>query len=362
IDPCGNSNTCSQIITVVDTNGPSITCATNRTVECGSAWTFDPPSAPADACGTNHIVILTTVTNPLCGLTFSATRTWAAIDACNNSNTCSQTITVVDTTPPTVTCPQNISVQCLSNVPPAATNLAQFLALGGTATDTCGGTLSLSVSNAVNDGPCGGSIQRTYTVTDACTNSASCTQIITVQDTLAPSITCPQNISVQCLSNVPPAATNLAQFLALGGTAGDNCDTNLTLSVSNSPLLGGICGGTILRTYTVTDVCTNSASCTQTITVRDTLPPSITCPQNISVQCLSNVPPAATTLAQFLALGGTAGDNCDTNLTLSISNSPLLGGICGGTILRTYTVTDVCTNSASCTQTITVRDTTPPSI
>src|SRR5678816_2702722 len=187
-------------------------------------------------------------------------------------------------------------------------------------------------------------------------------RLITVRDTTAPSITCPANFSVQCLSNVPPAAANLAQFLALGGLASDNCDTNLTLSVSNSALIGGICGGIIARTYTVTDACTNSASCTQLITVRDTTAPSITCPANFSVQCLSNVPPAAANLAQFLALGGLASDNCDTNLTLSVSNSALIGGICGGVIARTYTVTDACTNSASCSQLITVRDTIAPSI
>src|SRR5260221_1427458 len=87
-------------------------CSADKSVECGSAWIFDAPTAPADACGTNRIVILNTITNPLCGNTFSATRTWAAIDACNNTNTCSQTVTVVDTTPPAITCVTNKSVEC----------------------------------------------------------------------------------------------------------------------------------------------------------------------------------------------------------------------------------------------------------
>src|SRR6185369_9215048 len=111
-DLCGNSNTCSQIVTVLDTTAPSITCVSNRTVQCGTAWTFDPPSAPADACGTNQIVIVNTLTNPLCGATFSATRTWAAIDPCGNSNTCSQIITVVDTNGPAITCSTNRTVEC----------------------------------------------------------------------------------------------------------------------------------------------------------------------------------------------------------------------------------------------------------
>jgi hypothetical protein len=203
---------------------------------------------------------------------------------------------------------------------------------------------------------------RTYSVTDDCTNSASCTQTITVHDSIPPSITCPANFSVQCLSNVPPAATNRAQFLALGGLASDNCDTNLTLTVSNSPVIGSLCGGFILRTYTVSDVCTNSASCAQTITIRDTIAPSITCPAGFTTQCASNLPPRPSSLAQFLAAGGTASDNCDTNLTYSCSDGPLIGGTCGGTITRTHRVTDRCTNSASCNQVFTIRDTTAPAL
>jgi hypothetical protein len=41
------------------------------------------------------------------------------------------------------------------------------------------------------------------------------------------------------------------RFLALGGTASDNCDTNLTYVCTDGPLIGGVCGGTILRTHTI---------------------------------------------------------------------------------------------------------------
>jgi hypothetical protein len=89
--------------------------------------------------------------------------------------------------------------------------------------------------------------------------------------------------------------------------------------------------------------------------VHDTIPPSITCPPNFSVQCLSNVPPCPTSLAAFLAQGGMASDNCDTNLSYLCSDGPLIGNGSTGTIARTYTVVDDCTNSASCVQTITVQ-------
>ena len=41
MDPVGNTNTCSQTVTLVDTLPPVLVCATNKTVECGMAWDFD---------------------------------------------------------------------------------------------------------------------------------------------------------------------------------------------------------------------------------------------------------------------------------------------------------------------------------
>src|ERR1041385_6825234 len=76
------------------TNNPVITCATNRTVECGDSWTFDEPIVTG-CDGTNGtVVVVGTTTNTFCGNTFSATRTWQATDPCTNTGTCSQTIIV----------------------------------------------------------------------------------------------------------------------------------------------------------------------------------------------------------------------------------------------------------------------------
>ncbi|MBN2508248.1 MAG: HYR domain-containing protein [Verrucomicrobia bacterium] len=103
---------------------------------------------------------------------------------------------------------------------------------------------------------------------------------------------------------------------------------------------------------------------TLTITARyvDTIRPSITCPDDVTVQCPANVPHLPVSLEQFLEQGGSAGDNWDTNLSYTSSDRPLEGGPCGGTISRTHRVTDDSGNAASCVQTITVHDTTPPSI
>src|SRR6058998_376363 len=61
-DACGNTAQSTQTITIVDTTAPTITCVPNKTVECGTDWTFDVPTA-TDTCGNATIAILSTVTN-----------------------------------------------------------------------------------------------------------------------------------------------------------------------------------------------------------------------------------------------------------------------------------------------------------
>src|SRR5207247_981038 len=103
-DACGNTAECSQTVTVEDHTPPTIACVPNKTVECGSAWTFDAPTA-SDACGNVTITILNTITNTTghCGNTFDATRTWLATDDCGNRATCQQTVTVFSGQPPVIT-------------------------------------------------------------------------------------------------------------------------------------------------------------------------------------------------------------------------------------------------------------------
>src|SRR5262249_22520421 len=101
-----------------------------------------------------------------------------------------------------------------------------------------------------------------------------------------------------------------------------------------------------------TDQCGNGKSAIQTITVRDITPPAITCPANVTIECGTSTAPASTGTA-------TATDGCGAP-TVTYSDS--VTNNCGSSrvITRDWTAADQCGNSASCVQTITVRDTTPP--
>src|SRR5690606_39339270 len=119
---------------------------------------------------------------------------------------------------------------------------------------------------------------RTCTYTDACGNSDTATQVITLIDTTDPVLDQePAYVSVQCIDDVS------APF-DLGWT--DNCDGSGTVPSSDGPLVGGACGGTITRTWTYTDACGNSDTATQVITINDTTDPVLDEePGDVSVQC-----------------------------------------------------------------------------
>src|SRR5207237_1981984 len=166
-DACGNKAECSQTVTVKDRTPPTITCASNKAVECTSTWTFDAPTA-IDTCGNVTVTILGTVTNLTghCGNTFAATRTWRATDACGNTAECSQTVTAEDHTPPTLTCVPNKTVECAST----------WSFDTPTASDTCGSATITILGTVTNlTGHCGNTFDatRTWRATDACGNTAN---------------------------------------------------------------------------------------------------------------------------------------------------------------------------------------------
>jgi hypothetical protein len=97
---------------------------------------------------------------------------------------------------------------------------------------------------------------------------------------------------------------------------------------------------------------------TMVVTVVDTTAPVIVCPASITVECSTagGAPASHPQIAAFLA-GATATDTCDLNPTIT-NNAP--GFFPLGTTAVTFTATDDHGNSAPCTASVTVADTTPP--
>ena len=148
----------------------TMACVADKTVECGLQWNFDPPTRINSCCGPDvTTTVLSTVVSNVSPCTTLYTRTWQVRDACGNSSTCSQTVTVSDTLPPVITCGTNKVVPC-----GAAWSFDTPIA-----SDTCSGT-TVSIVSTVTNSTSPFLITRTWQATDACGNSASCIQTVTV--------------------------------------------------------------------------------------------------------------------------------------------------------------------------------------
>ena len=128
------------------------------------------------------------------------TSTWTATDACGNTTTATQTLTVVDNTPPVlVGVPADATVQCDAiPAPPTVT-----------ATDNCDPTITVNYTESINVTDGCGTITRTWTATDACGNTTTATQTLTVVDNTPPVLVgVPADATVQCDAiPAPPTVT-----------------------------------------------------------------------------------------------------------------------------------------------------------
>jgi microcystin-dependent protein len=340
-DNCGNSASCVQIITILDTTPPVITCPPDFTVQClEDVPPCDPNDATAvDNCSTVTIICLPDTDNGGSGCPgdpLIITRTYRALDICDNAAECVQLITVLDDTPPVISCPVDVTFECDDIGDSGA----------ATATDNCDPDVTITFVDVVIPGVCPEeqTIERTWTATDDCDNIDFCVQIITIVDETPPIITCPPDVTFEC-DDVGDSGQ---------ATATDNCDPDVDVSFVDV-VIPGVCPEeeTIQRTWTATDNCGNTASCLQIITIVDTTPPIITCPPDVTFECDNIGDPGVPVSV----------DNCDPDVEISFEDN-VLPGRCPEeeTIERTWTAVDNCGNTASCVQIISIVDTTAPVI
>ena len=354
-DTCGNSADCTQLITVDDNIPPTITCPGPVVVSC--LEDVPPPNIglPTVTDNCNAQVTVTHVGDVPNNMTCPQTimRTYRATDACGNSTDCTQMIFVDDNTPPTITCPAPIMLECTDNIPAPNTALV-------TTSDNCAAPVTVTwLGDASDNMTCPETITRTYLATDACGNTASCTQLIIIDDNTPPTVTCPGPITVDCMDNVPGPNPFLVN-------ASDNCQGSVSVQWLGDFMNGQVCPKQIMRRYRATDSCGNTADCVQLITVDDNTLPTVVCPPSppavsgcspTAIQQVTALPfssvSAFITLGQFTAEGGMASDNCGI---ASIRYRDTQSGFCTIIVKRTYTIVDDCGNARTCQQTFVIED------
>jgi len=210
-----------------------------------------------------------------------------------------------------------------------------------TASDDCGGPVQLTYSDARAAGTCPNqySIIRTWTATDACGNSSTASQTMTITDHTAPVIAAlPAAATIEC-----PATPVFAT-----ASATDACDSNPRLQY-NDVTTPGACPNqfSVTRTWTATDACGNSSTASQTINVVDHTAPVITCPADIAIGSCQN--PVSFTVS--------ANDACSGAVTV-VATPPSGSTFPVGDNIVTVVATDACGNQAQ--KTFHVRVQGPP--
>jgi hypothetical protein len=231
---------------------------TDKTVLCGSPWTFDPPVGVDRCSGSNvTVAVAGTVTNSLCS--GSITRTWLLTDQCGNSSTWSQTVSIVGPNPPTVNCgclqDSAIGVLSANACSGLVPDLCQF---SNCFSATCGGVMATQ-SPPVGTilGP--GTHFITVTLRD-CSGGNSNGCVVPFQvDAPNLSITCPRDIYLLTCAGSAGAWFNVS---AIGNAGPVVCSPP---SGSAFPL------GATTVTCTATNTCGAVATCSFTVNVRQYL-------------------------------------------------------------------------------------------
>ncbi len=200
-DECGNTNTATQTLSIVDNVGPVPQGILDSTANCNVLPTIPVPQPGAlDACSgftAAPVFLGQMITAGNCTDNYTLTLNWVAQDVCNNQTTFSQIVHVQDTIRPTlINIPANITVECDNiPVPPPLTSFGS--------NDNCDNTVTVSFDQSEIRDPSLTScdhwtdyqIVREWTGTDNCGNARTYTQTIQVEDNGAPVLT-PQGVLV----------------------------------------------------------------------------------------------------------------------------------------------------------------------
>ncbi|MEM9820946.1 MAG: HYR domain-containing protein [Bacteroidota bacterium] len=370
-DESGNSSTCVQNIYHKKAGVNAVQFPLHRdgfaapTVDCGGdpndlSITGEPmiDGRPLSSGGSCQLVAShSDQLVPDCGdNAYKILRTWTVIDWCTGAfNLNVQIIKVTDSTAPVLQCPANIEVNTNSHDCSATVNLPLTSAM-----DDCSNvSIVPSWDFGTGYGPFTdvpqGVHQVTYTATDDCGNSSTCTMEVSVVDNIIPVMVCDANTVVYLNS----AGIVEVDALAFDDGSSDNCAldrlevsrdaVNFAPQVTFSCLDADQVLTVYLRAY---DLRGNFNECNVEVTVREEVAPVMACPSNITLVCTDDFMDLTIT-GQPLSI-----DACGVD-SLYFTDTDHRN-VCGvGTIARVWTVLDVNGNSNACLQQITLEDNTP---
>lgn len=380
VDNSGNSTTCDQIINVTrpglnqvvfpqnydDIQQPALDCVNPNTnpSNTGVPTINGEPINNVCSFGVSYNDQQTTI----CQNSYSITRQWTVNDWCTSQTiNHNQIIKVLDKTAPTLNCQNSIQISTGND-----DCFGSLIIPNPTVNDNCSTNNNIDIIFSASAGNISGNLlynlpignhTLTFTATDDCGNSQSCTTNLSVIDDVAPLAACETNHTVN-LSNSTPS---LVEAQVFDNGSHDLCG-NVTFLVRRmdashcpgndatnfSAFVPFYCcdvGNTVIVELQVTDQNGNINSCMVVTAVQDVINPTISCPPNITLDCSDDY--------TNLNLTGqaTANDNCGA--TVSHFDFVDIDNCGGGQVVRTWTAIDESGNTASCTQIISVVNSTP---
>lgn len=248
-------------------------------------------------------------------------------------------VMVVDTTDPVLNLPLNQTVEATG--PSGAA-----VSFSASASDTVDGSLAVNCdANSGDTFPLGVTIVN-CSATDAHGNQASGSFNVAVVDTTAPVLTLPNNMTKEATGPSGASAT-------FSASASDIVDGNVPVICDASSGDTFPLGVTTVH-CSATDTHGNPVSGSFTVTVQDTTAPDLTLPSNITEEATGPSGAAVTFFTSAIDLvDGSVAVNCDAD---SGDTFPL------GTTTVSCSATDAHGNPASGSFTVTVQDTTGPSL
>ncbi|MFM8373202.1 MAG: hypothetical protein ACKOCO_12535, partial [Bacteroidota bacterium] len=355
-DAMGNTGTCTAVITVTDNTAPTAICK-NLTVSLDASGMVSVAgtslnNSSLDNCTAANMLQFTPASTIFgCQQIGTNTVVLTVTDGSGNSATCSSVVTVQDLTAPLAGC-KNIQV----NLDNSGVAIVSSTLLNNNSTDNCTAGVSLTFAPSSITYQCTdiGLQTVTLTVTDASSNTATCTSVVTVTDNVSPVASC-KNLSL------PLDFSGQVSFSAymLNQNSTDNCTSAGLLEFSAS-VNSFICDdiGDNVVTLTVFDASGNSSTCTSTVTVLDDTAPFANClSQAVHLDNTGQV-----VIPAFM-LDDNSSDNCTQPADLVFSPLQVTYSCADiGANTVTLMVTDADGNSSTCTAVLQVTDSNAPEI
>ncbi len=287
-------------------------------------------------------------------------------DPAGNISMCETYIVIQENVNPTITlCPSNKTVVCTDSLLPSVHGTILV-------DDNCPSNLTISYNDVQEPNTDTTNIacyliKRIWKVTDLANNSATCVQIFSVIDTVAPILSqYTPNITISCEQTLAPPAVV---------TASDNCSAFVSVTFVQDTIAkaSGPCGKysyTIQRKRTAVDDCGNTTTHTNTITVIDNTPPKFPgLPDTITVKSSNFINtngcliPVTLDITSFLV-------DCAPVAEMTITNNAphgngttnASGDYEAGTYKIVFTATDPCGNQGKDSVLLIVIDDSKPTV